>query len=263
MSASAAPPGSVPLVSAPLISVVVPVLNEQDNIAPLIGEIVAALRGRHSFEIVYVDDGSTDATPDVLKAQMRSVPELRVVRHAMRTGQSFAVRSGVKAAQGQWVGTLDGDGQNDPADLPKLLALALAGGPTLGLVGGLRLKRKDTIWKKIASKIGNGVRQFFLRDGCRDSGCGIKVFRREAFLDLPAFNALHRFTPALMISRGWVCDYAEVNHRPRERGVSKYNNLQRALVGIVDLLGVAWLRKRARIVQASVVSADKADVNAA
>jgi dolichol-phosphate mannosyltransferase len=240
--------------TAPLLSVVVPVLNEQDNIVPLIGEITAALRGRHAFEIVYVDDGSTDKTAEVLVQQMAQVPELRVVRHAQRTGQSFAVRSGVKAAQGVWIGTLDGDGQNDPADLPKLLDMALAGGEGLALVGGWRTKRKDTIWKKIGSKIGNGVRQFFLRDNCADSGCGIKVYRRDAFLDLPAFNALHRFTPALMISRGWQCAYVPVNHRPRERGVSKYNNLQRALVGIVDLMGVAWLRNRARIVKSSLMS---------
>lgn len=240
--------------SDPLLSVVVPVLNEEDNIAPLVGEITTALRGRYTFEIVYVDDGSTDRTPEVLKKLMAEVPELTVVRHAQRTGQSFAVRSGAKAGRGLWMGTLDGDGQNDPADLPKLLDMALAGGEGLGLVGGWRTKRKDTIWKKIGSKIGNGVRQFFLRDNCPDSGCGIKVYRRDVFLDLPAFHALHRFTPALFISRGWQCAYVPVNHRPRESGVSKYNNLQRALVGIVDLMGVAWLRKRARIVKSSVVS---------
>ncbi len=238
----------------PLISVVVPVLNEAENIEPLVREIVAALSGKYAYEIVYVDDGSTDDTLTIAQGLMPQVPALRIVHHAQRTGQSFAVRSGVKAAHGVWIGTLDGDGQNDPADLPRLLDRALAGGEGLGLVGGWRTQRKDTLWKKIGSKIGNGVRQFFLRDNCPDSGCGIKVFRRDAFLDLPAFHALHRFTPALMISRGWQCTYVPVNHRSRERGVSKYNNLQRALVGIVDLVGVAWLRKRARIVKSREIS---------
>lgn len=238
----------------PLLSVVVPVLNEAENVAPLVGEITAALRGRWPYEIVYVDDGSTDATPEVLKGLMATTPELRVVRHASRVGQSFAVRSGVKVARAAWIGTLDGDGQNDPADLPKLFEKALAGGEKLGLVGGLRLKRRDTVWKRIGSKVGNGVRQFFLRDGCPDTGCGIKVFRRDVFLDLPSFNGLHRYLPALYQSQGWGTEYVPVNHRPRERGVSKYNNLQRALVGILDLMGVSWLRDRTRTPKAHEIS---------
>lgn len=176
---------------------------------------------------------------------MNTVPELRVMRHAARCRQSFAVRTGVKAAQGVWIGTLDGDGQNDPADLPRLLEAALAGGDKLGLVGGVRVKRRDTFSKRIGSKIGNGVRQFFLRDGCPDTGCGIKVFRRDAYLDMPAFNGQHRYLPSLFQRRGWATRFEPVNHRQRERGVSKYNNFQRAMVGIVDLFGVAWVNARA------------------
>lgn len=229
-----------------LLSVVVPVFNESDNLEPLLGEIVAALEGRHEYEIVYVDDSSTDDTPHKLRQLKEKFPRLRSFCNVPRSGQSFAVNSGVKMARGTWIGTLDGDGQNDPADLPKLLDAALKGGSSIGLVGGVRTKRKDTFSKRIGSKIGNGVRQFFLRDGCPDTGCGIKVFRREAYLDMPAFNGQHRYLPALFQSRGWQTEFVPVNHRPRARGVSKYNNLQRALVGIRDLIGVAWLRSRAR-----------------
>jgi len=232
------------MTATPLLSVVVPVLNEAENIAPLVAEITVALDGRATYEIIYVDDASSDATPDMLKQQMAVLPQLRVLRHARRVQQSFAVRSGVQAARGDWVGTLDGDGQNDPADLPKLLKVAIAGGDQLGLVGGWRVKRRDTIWKRIGSKIGNGVRQFFLHDGCPDTGCGIKVFRREVYLDLPAFNGQHRYLPALFQTAGYGTEFIAVNHRPRQRGVSKYNNLQRALVGIFDLIGVSWLRRR-------------------
>jgi len=230
----------------PLLTVVVPVLNEAENITPLLGEIIAALRGKYTFEVVYVNDGSDDETPNVLKSLMATTPELRVVAHQSRVGQSFAVRSGAKVGRGQWVGTLDGDGQNDPADLPALLETALAGGEKLGLVGGVRVKRRDTLSKRIGSKVGNGVRQFFLRDGCPDTGCGIKVFRREAYLDMPAFNGQHRYLPALFQSRKWQTAFVPVNHRQRERGVSKYNNFQRAMVGIFDLVGVSWLKSRAR-----------------
>lgn len=228
------------------LSVVVPVFNESENLEPLLSEITAALEGQYAYEVVYVDDSSDDDTAAKLVSLTRKFPRLRAVRNSPRSGQSFAVNSGVKVAKGAWIGTLDGDGQNDPADLPKLLDAALQGGDELGLVGGVRTKRKDTFSKRIGSKIGNGVRQFFLQDGCPDTGCGIKVFRRSVYLDMPAFNGQHRYLPALFQSRGWKTVFVPVNHRPRERGVSKYNNLQRALVGIRDLIGVAWLRSRAR-----------------
>lgn len=232
--------------SSPLVSIVVPVFNEEENVTPLLLEIEAALDSRFDYEMIFVDDQSNDRTADVLRALREKHPLLRVLQHKKRSGQSAAVRSGVKAARGQWVATLDGDGQNDPADIPALLNYAIAGNAALGLVGGLRLKRQDTLSKKMATKIGNGVRQFLLRDGCRDTGCGLKVFRREAFLDMPAFAALHRFLPALFQSRGWKTAFLPVNHRHRLRGVSKYGNLQRGLIGIVDIMGVIWLKTRAR-----------------
>jgi dolichol-phosphate mannosyltransferase len=231
---------------SPFLSVVIPVFNEAENVEPLLREVVAALDGRWPYEVIFTDDCSADATLAELQKLKAVFPQLRVVQHLVRSGQSAAVRSGVKVAQGDWIATLDGDGQNDPADIPALFDHALKGGADLGLVGGLRLKRQDNWSKKIATKIGNGVRQFLLRDGCRDTGCGLKVFRREAFLDMPFFAALHRFLPALFQSRGWKTEFLPVNHRHRLRGVSKYGNLQRGLVGIVDLLGVLWLRARAR-----------------
>lgn len=240
--------------SDPLLSVVVPVFNESDNLVPLLDEIVAALEGRHAYEIIYVDDSSTDDTPLKLQQLKTKYPRLRTFANSSRAGQSYAVNSGVRMARGEWIGTLDGDGQNDPADLPKLLDAALKGGAGLGLVGGVRAKRKDTLSKRIGSKIGNGIRQFFLRDDCPDTGCGIKVFRREVYLLVPMFNGQHRYLPALFQSRAWKTTFLPVNHRPRERGVSKYNNLQRALVGIRDLIGVSWLRSRARAPQIKDIS---------
>lgn len=230
----------------PLLSVVVPVFNESENLVPLLDELVAALEGQMAYEIIYVNDSSTDDTAARLAELKGRYPALRPITNTPRSGQSFAVHSGAKAARAPWIGTLDGDGQNDPADLPRLMQTALAGSEELGLVGGVRAKRKDTWSKRIGSKIGNGIRQFFLRDGCPDTGCGIKVFRREGYLDLPAFNGQHRYLPALFQSRGWATRFVPVNHRPRERGVSKYNNLQRGLVGIRDLIGVSWLLNRAR-----------------
>ncbi len=233
----------------PLLSVVVPVFNEEENVGPLLAEIDAALAGRWPYEVIFTDDCSADGTAGTLQALRATHPHLRVMHHLTRAGQSAAVRSGVKAARGVWIATLDGDGQNDPADIPALLTHALAAGDGLGLVGGLRLKRQDTWSKRMATKIGNGVRQALLRDGCRDTGCGLKVFRRDAFLDIPAFAAMHRFLPALFQSRGWRTDFLPVNHRHRLRGVSKYGNLQRGLIGAVDLLGVLWIRARTRAPQ--------------
>lgn len=226
------------------LSVVVPVRNEQDNIVPLVREIDAALAGKLDFEIVYVDDGSTDDTLQRLGETQREYPQLKVVRHQFSCGQSTAVRSGVKAASGDWVATLDGDGQNDPADIPKLLA-ALADG--VDLVGGNRRHaRRDSWIKRISSVIANGVRSRMLRDSTPDTGCGLKLFRRDVFLDLPYFDHMHRFLPALVQRRGGKVVSVPVNHRPRERGKSNYGTLDRLMVGIVDLFGVMWLLRRAK-----------------
>jgi len=240
--------------STPALSVVVPVFNEQDNVAPLIGEIVAALRGNPllggDFEIVYVDDNSRDDTLARLQQLKREVPELRVLHHVVQSGQSSAVRTGVKAARGRWIATLDGDGQNDPADIPKLLAQRERSPRDVRLFAGWRTQRKDTGSKRWASKIANAIRSRMLHDDTPDTGCGIKLFEREAFLDLPWFNHMHRYLPALMQRAGWKTISVPVNHRARSTGVSKYNNLNRALVGIADLRGVAWLIRRGKVTSA-------------
>ena len=226
------------------LSVVVPVFNEADNVLPLLEEIERALAALGAFEVVFVDDGSTDDTVTRL-APAVSAGRLRLLKHLQRSGQSAAVRTGVKAARGEWVATLDGDGQNDPADIPRLFAQVAGGGSSVPvLVGGLRATRRDTLSKRLASKFANAIRQSFLQDGCTDSGCGLKLFRRDAFLDLPFFGAMHRFLPALFKAHGHPVAYVPVNHRPRERGNSKYTNWQRGLVGVVDLLGVYWLKRR-------------------
>jgi dolichol-phosphate mannosyltransferase len=228
------------------LSVVVPVYNEEGNVAPLVREIVAALRGVTDFEIVYVDDCSKDGTVAALQALKAEAPELRIVRHVSNSGQSTATRNGVRAARGAWIATLDGDGQNDPADIPKLLQKRDAAAPEVKLFAGWRVNRQDTGSKRWASKIANAIRSRMLRDSTPDTGCGIKLFEREAFLDLPYFDHMHRYLPALMQRAGWQTVSVPVNHRPRGTGVSKYNNLNRALVGISDLRGVSWLIKRSR-----------------
>lgn len=236
----------------PQLSVVVPVFNEQDNIAPLVAEIVAALRGRTptdggDFEIVYVDDHSRDDTFATLQRLKADTPELRVLRHATRSGQSTAIRNGVKAARGAWIATLDGDGQNDPADIPKLLAQRAQATAEVRLFAGWRVNRQDSGSKRWASKWANAIRSRILRDDTPDTGCGIKLFEREAFLELPSFDHMHRYLPALMQRAGWKTVSVPVNHRHRTTGVSKYNNLNRALVGISDLRGVAWLIRRGKV----------------
>ena len=230
----------------PQLSVVVPVHNEEDNVAPLIGEIVAALRGLIDFEIVYVDDTSKDATLARLRDLQATTPELRVIRHLSNAGQSTAVRNGVKAARAPWIATLDGDGQHDPADIPKLLAQRDAATSDIKLFAGWRVNRQDSGSKRWASKWANAIRARMLRDDTPDTGCGIKLFERAAFLDLPYFDHMHRYLPALMQRAGWKTVSVPVNHRHRTAGVSKYNNLNRALVGIRDLRGVAWLIVRSR-----------------
>ena len=228
------------------LSVVVPVFTERDNVVPLINDISAALRGRIDFEIVYVDDHSTDDTLAVLGAAKAANPELRVIHHVSQSGQSTAIRNGIKAARGHWIATLDGDGQNDPADIPKLLAMRDESPAQIKLFAGWRVERKDSGSKRMASKWANAIRRRLLRDETPDTGCGIKLFEREAFLDLPYFNHMHRYLPALMQRAGWKTLSVPVNHRARGAGVSKYNNLNRALVGIADLRGVAWLIRRAK-----------------
>lgn len=226
------------------LSVVVPVRNEQDNVASLIAEIDAALTKLITHEIIYVDDGSTDETYSRLKQLQTRYPQLRIVRHAKSCGQSTAVRTGVKAARYDWIATLDGDGQNDPADIPKLLAAIT---DDIELVGGNRRKsRRDTWVKRVSSIIANGVRSRMLNDSTPDTGCGLKVFSRAAFLDLPYFDHMHRFLPALIKRRGGKILSVGVSHRAREYGQSNYGTIDRLLVGIVDLFGVAWLQRRAK-----------------
>jgi dolichol-phosphate mannosyltransferase len=226
------------------VSIVVPVRNEAENIAPVIGEIAAALDGRWNYEIIYVNDGSTDATPERLASAMKSRPNLREVRHAASTGQSAAVRSGVRVARGAIVATLDGDGQNNPAFLPALISAIEQGGERTGLAAGQRVGRKDTGFKKFQSRIANSVRNSILHDGTRDTGCGLKAFRREVFLALPYFDGLHRFLPALVRREGYDIVYVDVIDRPRHSGVSNYGFFDRLWIGIMDLAGVWWLIRR-------------------
>ena len=231
----------------PELSVVVPVFNERDNVAPLVGEIVAALRGRIAFEIVYIDDCSKDDSFAVLTQLMATTPELRVLRHVAQRGQSTAIRNGVMAARGAWIATLDGDGQNDPADIPKLLEARDRADAALKLFAGWRVNRRDSGSKRWASKIANAIRSRLLRDETPDTGCGIKLFDRAVFLDLPYFDHMHRYLPALVKRAGWQCVSVPVNHRERSAGVSKYNNLNRAWVGLADLRGVGWLIRRSKV----------------
>jgi dolichol-phosphate mannosyltransferase len=229
--------------------VVVPVYNEAETIGALLDEIQTALAAFGDAEVVLVDDGSDDDTSRVIDARRREAGAgalpVRLLHHGRRSGQSAAVHTGARAARGTWIATLDGDGQNDPADIPRLWqALEQAGLPQPALVGGMRLKRRDTWSKRLASRFANGLRQSLLRDGATDTGCGIKLFRREAFLGLPFFGAQHRFLPALFRIHGHRTLFVAVHHRPRLGGRSKYGNLKRALVGVVDLLGVAWLKAR-------------------
>jgi dolichol-phosphate mannosyltransferase len=226
------------------ISVVVPVKDEAGNVAPLAREIAAALKAE-PHEIIFIDDGSSDGTAEALTALRREIPQLRVLRHARNLGQSRGVQSGVKAARGEIIATLDGDGQNDPADIPKLLA-ALRADPGLAMVSGVRVKRRDTASRRLASRIGNGFRNWMLKDGASDTGCGLKVFRREAYLSLPYFDHQHRFLIALMRREGYGIGFVPVGHRARATGHSKYTNFGRMLVSAADLLGMRWLMRRHR-----------------
>jgi dolichol-phosphate mannosyltransferase len=235
------------------VSVVVPVRNEAGNIAPLVEEIAAALAGR-SFEVVYVNDGSTDATEGELMYLQARNPWLRQIKHASSCGQSAALRSGIAAARAPVVVTLDGDGQNDPAFLPKLIDALEQGAPRVGLIAGQRVGRKATGFKKLQSRIANAVRGAILRDGTRDSGCGLKAFPRDLALSLPYFDGLHRFLPALVRREGREIGYVDVIDRPRLHGTSNYGMWDRLWIGILDLAGVWWLiRRRKRVPEVSEV----------
>jgi dolichol-phosphate mannosyltransferase len=237
----------------PAVSVVVPVHNEAENIPVLVDEIASALAGREPFEVIFVNDGSNDGTEAALKELASSRPWLRQIKHTRSAGQSAAIRTGMRAARAPVAVTLDGDGQNDPAFIPQLIDALMAGGPKVGLVQGQRNKRKGA-FKQFQSRIANGVRGSVLRDGTRDTGCGLKAFRREVYLALPYFDALHRFTPALVRREGYEIRYVDVLDRPRAHGKSHYGMWGRLWIGIVDLYGVYWLiRRRRRVPEATEV----------
>ena len=229
----------------PDISVVVPVHDEEGAAGPLAREIAAAFAGR-SYEMIFIDDASKDGTLAELRALMAELPALRVLSHGSNAGQSRAVRTGVLAARGAVVVTLDGDGQNPPADAPKLVDLLLASPPNVALVGGVRARRQDSEAKRQASLWANRIRKKLLSDDADDTGCGLKAFRREVFLRLPYFDHVHRYLPALMIREGYENRYLDVGHRHRETGRSKYTNWGRLMASVSDLLGVMWLKSRAR-----------------
>lgn len=231
--------------AVPDISVVVPVHDEEGAAGPLAREIAAAFAGR-SFEMVFVNDASRDRTLDELRALQAELPQLRVLSHAANAGQSRAVRTGVLAARGAIVVTLDGDGQNPPADAPRLADLLAASPPNVALVGGVRAKRQDSEAKRWASRWANRIRKNLLGDDADDTGCGLKAFRRDIFLRLPYFDHIHRYLPALMIREGYENRYLDVDHRHRETGQSKYTNWGRLMASVSDLLGVMWLKSRSR-----------------
>ncbi len=225
------------------VSVVVPVKDEVDNVASLAREIAAALAHEPSYEILFVDDGSSDGTTERLTALKNEIAHFRPLRHDRNLGQSRGLATGIANAKGEIIVTLDGDGQNDPADIPKLLA-KLRGDTSLAMVSGVRVKRQDTASRRVASRLGNRFRNAMLGDGATDTGCGIKAFYRAAFLELPYFDHMHRYLIALMQRHGWKVGFQAVNHRPRMTGRSKYTNFGRLMVSIHDMLGVRWLQRR-------------------
>ena len=231
----------------PDISVVIPAHNEAGNVTALAREIAEALDGR-SYEMIFVDDRSTDGTRAELVAAKAEFPALRVISHRKNAGQSRSLRTGIQAARGSIIGTMDGDGQNPPADLPALIeALTRPDAPeNLKVVGGRRTKRQDSAWKKIASRVANNVRKALLHDDADDTGCGLKALYKQAYLDLPYFDHQHRFLYALMKREGYMCEFRDVGHRPRRAGKSKYTNFGRLFASLSDMIGIMWLNSRAR-----------------
>lgn len=229
------------------LSVVIPVLNEENNVTPLLHELEEVLRGKENFEVIYVDDHSTDRTLETLTGHTLNYPWLRVVRHCTQSGQSAALRSGIRKAQYPLIATLDGDGQNDPGDILNLIDVYQREKKPARpcLVNGQRVQRKDSGWRRVSSHLANALRRRLLHDGTPDSGCGIKVFSRDDFLDLPSFNHMHRFLPALIRQRGGTVVSVAVGHRSRASGASHYGTLDRLCAGIIDLIGVLWLARRA------------------
>jgi dolichol-phosphate mannosyltransferase len=238
------------------ISIIIPVYNEADNISALIAEVGRAMSGVEAYEIIYVDDGSNDNTAEVLKQELQQVNALKVIRHQRSCGQSAAIYTGVKAAKFPFVATLDGDGQNDPADIPRLYEALIQQRENISnlwMIAGWRNNRHDSAWRLFSSKVANGVRSRLLDDNTPDTGCGLKVFLRDEFLSLPYFDHMHRFLPALVLRAGGQVISEPVNHRSRTHGHSKYGTLDRLWVGIIDILGVIWLKKRAKLSEASEV----------
>lgn len=227
------------------VSVVIPVFNEAGNVGSLIRETATCLRGLTRYEIIVVDDASSDRTAAEVQELLGQFPELRYIRHASRAGQSAAIRTGVKSASLPVVATMDGDGQNDPRDIETLLGhMRSLNRSEIGLVGGVRRHRKASASKRFASRLANGLRRRLLKDNCPDTGCGLKIFRRDVFLDLPYFSGMHRYLPALFQAYGYEASYQAVNDRPRRAGVSKYTNFGRGLIGVYDLIGVCWIIRR-------------------
>lgn len=241
--APASPDSAQP--AAPRVSIIVPVYDEEGAVAALAREIADAFEDI-DHEILFIDDSSRDATAARLRDLAAAIPRLRVLSHRRNAGQSRAIRTGVLAARGPIIVMLDGDGQNDPADAPRLVRILLDGPSGLGLVGGERVKRRDTLARRLASLAANAVRRQLLKDEAVDSGCGLKVFRRDAFLRLPFFDHMHRFLPALMLREGFAVAFEPVNHRPRQSGHSKYTNLGRLWASTSDIAGVIWLQSRLR-----------------
>jgi dolichol-phosphate mannosyltransferase len=231
----------------PPFSIIIPAYNEAENVGPLAREILNVLPDDAVFEVIFIDDASTDSTANAVLDMHAEDSRIRLVRHRRNAGQSAAIKNGAKVARYDWLVTMDGDGQNDPADIPKLFALLdnAPAEPPLGLLAGLRLKRQDVFARRLVSRTANAIRQAVLHDNCRDTGCSLKAIRRELLIDLPNFRGLHRYLPALAPAYGYATRFVDVNHRARAAGTSKYTNWGRALVAVRDLLGVLWLRSRA------------------